>query len=179
MPAARPKQLRTAFKLLWHCFLALLWAIRRYPAPVSASMYMLCNTICSFSHSNEKQGSGHTPPIQGIVVTVSTRSVKLSCCQVLWYPFTPAMLILCSSFLIISCIWNDPLPSFGAILFLGASVPVFYLKRHLENQGKHVHSEIEPNSLTEEPVPLDDMDTQSDEDDIEDTPNVTTRHAEM
>ena len=86
------------------------------------------------------------------------------------------MLILCSSFLIASCIVNDPLPSFGAIVFLGLSIPVFYLKRHLERRGSDAHVEVgmQPNSLTE--IPGSTIDTSSDE---EDTSNVTTRHAEM
>ena len=47
----------------------------------------------------------------------------------LWYPVTPCLLILCSTFLILSCIADAPLPSCAALFFLGLSVPVYYLKQ--------------------------------------------------
>lgn len=54
--------------------------------------------------------------------------------KVLWYPFTPIMLVLSSGFLILSLFVNDPLPSFAAVVFLVVSVPVFYLKVYLQKR---------------------------------------------
>eukprot|EP00656_Telonema_subtile_P009468 TRINITY_DN1444_c0_g2_i1.p1 TRINITY_DN1444_c0_g2~~TRINITY_DN1444_c0_g2_i1.p1 ORF type:complete len:496 (+),score=106.81 TRINITY_DN1444_c0_g2_i1:52-1539(+) len=54
--------------------------------------------------------------------------------KVLWYPFTPIMLITSSAFLILSLFINDPLPSFCVVAFLGMSVPVHYLRVYVRRR---------------------------------------------